>query len=164
MRDQEPPIQSARPSPGLAPLDLAQDLVARIERGNDYARSRKVRFRRSSALIRLLSMALLVSSTIILGLQDLQLWAALGFALVAVVTVVNTLEAFFAWRSRWILMEETQYRFYRLRDEVTFYIASTPVDQLDAERIKALFGDYQQIWDQLGARWLEFRQSAGSIQ
>ncbi|GIH10329.1 hypothetical protein Rhe02_83960 [Rhizocola hellebori] len=61
-------------------------------------------------------------------------------------------------------MEETQYRFYRLRDEVTFYIASTPVDQLDAERIKALFGDYQQIWDQLGARWLEFRQSAGSIQ
>src|SRR5215471_7712467 len=35
-----PPGKSAMPQPGLTPLELAQDLVARTERGNDYARSR----------------------------------------------------------------------------------------------------------------------------
>ena len=48
MTDSDPPIQSAMPKPGLTPLELAQDLVARIERGNAYARSRKSRFRSSS--------------------------------------------------------------------------------------------------------------------
>src|SRR5262245_34205019 len=131
MKVPDAPIQSAVPPPGLPPLELAQDLLSRLDRANTYARSRKKRFRRSSVIVRLTTLGLLVASTIILGLQDLGFWAGLGFALVAVVTVVNTLEPFFAWRSRWLLMEETQYRFYRLRDELTFYIASTAPDQVE---------------------------------
>lgn len=163
MRNERPPIQSAVPAPGLSPLELAQDLLSRIERGNTYARTRKRRFRRSSAAVRLATLALLVASTVILGLQDLDFWAGLGFSLVAVVTVVNTLEPFFAWRSRWVLMEEAQYQFYRLRDELTYYIAATEPSDLKPAKIKELFGEYQLIWDQLSKRWLEFRQSSGSI-
>jgi hypothetical protein len=163
MKAPDVPIQSAVPSPGLSPLELAQDLLSRIERGNTYARARKKRFRRSSTVVRLVSLSLLVASTIILGLQDLKFWAGLGFALVAVVTVVNTVEPFFAWRARWILMEETQSQFYRLRDELTYYIASTPPNEVEPAKIRAMFDEYQKIWDQLGARWLEFRRSPASV-
>lgn len=126
-----------------------------------YARSRKRRFRARSSAVRVLSLALSVTSTIILGLQPLNAWAGIAFALVAVVTTVNALEPFFAWRDRWILMEETQYKFYRLRDDLTYYIAETKPDQLSMEELRKVFDQYQEIWDQLGSRWLQYRRAAG---
>src|SRR5262249_57372701 len=97
------------------------------------------------------------SATIILGLQSLNAWTSIGFSLVAAVTVVNALEPFFAWRPLWVLMEEAQHRFYRLRDDLTYYIAECEPDQLATAKIRGMFDDYQQIWDQLGSRWLESR-------
>ena len=136
-------------------------MLARIERGNAYARQRKWRVRRSSIAVKAVGLAMSAASTIILGLQNLNFWAGVGFVLVALLTVVNTLEPFFAWRSRWVLMEETQTRFYSLRDELSFYLAATPVDQLDPARIRAAFDDYQRIWGTLGERWLEYRRVPG---
>lgn len=150
------------PQPGLTPLELARDLVARIERGNAYARSRKNRFRSSSASVRMLSLALTVTSTIILGLQHLNLWTGIAFSLVAIVTTVNTLEPFFAWRSRWVLMEEAQYKFYRLRDELIYYIAATAPEQLEESRLRRMFDEYQHIWVQLSDRWMEYRRTPGA--
>jgi len=57
------------------------------------------------------------ASTIILGVQNLDFWAGFGFALVALATVLAAIEPFFSWRSRWLLMEEQVYKFYRLRDD-----------------------------------------------
>ncbi|MCM0674669.1 DUF4231 domain-containing protein [Micromonospora phytophila] len=159
MKKPQEPIQSEVPRPALEPLELALDLVHRIERGNQYARSRKRNFIRRASLVRLASLTLSVASTIILGLQNLEFWTGLAFALVAVATVVNTVEPFFAWRSRWVLMEECQYKFYRLRDEVTYYIASNKPEELEAAKIRAMFDQYQGIWDELGSRWLEYRRS-----
>jgi uncharacterized membrane protein YcjF (UPF0283 family) len=158
------PIQSAVPAAGLTTAELAQDLLARIEQGNAYARSRKNRFRWRSSSVKVLSLLLSLGSTIILGLQKLNDWTGIAFALVAVVTVVNTLEPFFAWRSLWVLMESTQYRFYRLRDELTYYIAATPPDQLDEARLRAMFDEYQRIWDQIGIRWMEVRRVPEAMQ
>lgn len=158
MRNPREPIQSDVPSPGLTPPELAQDILSRIERGNIYARSRKRRFRARSSAVWVASLTLSVASTIILGLQALNAWTGVAFALVAVVTTVNTIEPFFAWRDRWVLMEETQYRFYRLRDELTYYIASTNPDHLDQSKLREVFNEYQKIWDQLGSRWLEYRR------
>lgn len=155
----KPPIQSAVPDPGLSPLELAHDVLSRIEQANRYARQRKHRFRWRSSAVRLSVLAMSVTSTIILGLQPLNLWTGLAFSLVALTTVVNTLEPFFAWRSRWVLMEETQYRFYRLRDELTFYLASRPEDQVEVATVADMFRQYQEIWDQLGTRWLEYRHT-----
>jgi Protein of unknown function (DUF4231) len=155
------PIQSDVPVPGLTPPELALDILSRIERGNTYARSRKRRFRARSSAIRVVSLILSVTSTIILGLQTLNAWTGAAFALVAVVTTVNALEPFFAWRDRWVLMEETQYRFYRLRDELTYYIAATKPDHLNEGKLKKVFDEYQMIWDQLGSRWMEYRRVGG---
>jgi len=162
MKESDQPAQPAGPASGLTRAELAQDLLSRIERGNSYARSRKNRLRYRSSAVKVTSLALSVTSTIILGLQKLNVWTGIAFSLVAVVTVVNTLEPFFAWRSRWILMEDTQYGFYRLQDELTYYIAATPADQLEEARIRAMFDEYQRIWDQLGTRWMEYRRAAGS--
>jgi hypothetical protein len=157
--DKGEPIQSDIPSPGLTPLELVRDLLSRIDRGNKYARTKKHRFRSSSSTVRLISILLTVSSTIILGLQKLNVWTGVAFSLIAIVTTVNSLEPFFAWRSRWVLMEETQYKFYRLRDDVAYYMASTKPEELEETRIRQFFDRYQMIWDQLGNRWLEYRQA-----
>src|SRR5262245_56076485 len=133
------PIQSATPQPGLTPLELARDLLARIEVGNSYAQSRKRRFRARSTAVKATSLVLGLTATIILGLQKLNGWTSVGFSLVAAVTVVNALEPFFAWRPLWVLMEETQHRFYRLRDELTYYIADCQPDHLDRAKIRSMF-------------------------
>jgi hypothetical protein len=52
-------------------------------------------------------------------------------------------------------MEETRCRFYRLRDDLTYYIAA----QLDKAVIKSMYGEYQDIWDQVGERRLEYRRT-----
>ena len=161
MRRMRQPTQSALPDPGLDPVDLAKDVLSRIERGNEYARSRKRLFRRSSTAVKALALAMSGASTVILGFQNLNFWTGAGFVLVALLTVVNTLEPFFAWRSRWVLMEETQYRFYRLRDELSYYLAATPTDQVDPARIGEMFAEYQRVWDALGSRWLEVRRVPG---
>ncbi|MFD5090582.1 SLATT domain-containing protein [Amycolatopsis thailandensis] len=158
-RKLKPPIQSALPRPGLTPLELAHDLVERIEQGTKYARIRKRRFRARSVILRILALMLSATSTVILGLQNLNPWTGTAFALVAVVTVVNVLEPFFAWRSLWVLMEEGQYKFYRLRDELTYYIASTPPEELDQAVLRERFDQYQAIWDLVGNSWLKYRQA-----
>jgi hypothetical protein len=107
----------------------------------------------------MVSLILTVTSTIILGLQKLNVWTGIAFSLIAVVTAVNTLEPFFAWRSRWVLMEEAQHKFYRLRDELTYYLAANQPDQLDEPTLRNMFDEYQQIWDQLGSRWMEYRRT-----
>jgi len=162
MKRSRKPIQSAPPKPGLSPLELAQDVLARIETGNEYARSRKSRFRLRATGIRLVAMTLSAASTIILGLQNLDGWTGTAFALVAIVTVVSALEPFFAWRSLWVLMEEVQSRFYRLRDELGYYVASTPPSELDPEVIREKFDEYQAIWDLVRQRWLEYRRTDGT--
>jgi hypothetical protein len=145
---------------GLKPLELACHLRDQIERGHTYARSRKHRFRWKSVAVRLTTLVLSAASTIILGLQNLDPWTGTAFSLIAVVTVVSALEPFFAWRSLWVLMEEASYKFHRLRDDLEYYIASHPAEEIDPEVVREMFGRYQVIWDGLSSRWLKFRENA----
>lgn len=145
---------------GLKPLELAHHLRDQIERGHIYARSRKHRFRWKSVTVRLTTLVLSAASTIILGLQNLDPWTGTAFSLVAVVTVVSALEPFFAWRSLWVLMEEASYKFHRLQDDLGYYIASTPPEEVDPERVREMFQRYQEIWDGLSDRWLKFRENS----
>ncbi|HEX7303401.1 SLATT domain-containing protein [Lentzea sp.] len=145
---------------GLKPLELAHHLQSQIQRGHAYARSRKHRFRWKSVAVRLTTLVLSAVSTIILGLQNLDPWTGTAFSLVAVVTVVSALEPFFAWRSLWVLMEDASSRFHRLEDDLGYYVASTPADQVDPERVREMFVRYQEIWDSLSSRWLKLRDGA----
>ncbi|MFE4415793.1 DUF4231 domain-containing protein [Streptomyces sp. NPDC056821] len=140
---------------GLTPTETAALLLVKIRQGNDYARGKKQQFRRRASVIKLLTLALSAASTIILGLR---VWANLAFALVALVTVLGAVEPFFNWRSRWVLMEETQYRFQRLADELEYLVASTAAGDLTHGHLDGIFGRYQAIWDDLSRTWLEHRR------
>ncbi|GHE00059.1 DUF4231 domain-containing protein [Streptomyces alanosinicus] len=146
------------PGVGLSPRETAALLLNKIHQGNDYARSRKQRFRRSASATKILTLALSAASTIILGLQSLNTWAGLAFALVALGTLLGAVEPFFNWRSRWVLMEETQYRFQRLADDLEYLMASTAADDLTHDHLGEIFGRYQTIWDDLSRTWLEHRR------
>jgi len=146
-------------SAGLAPVETAGRLLEKVRQGNVYARRKKKHFRLASSALKVLTLSLSAASTIILGLQNLDFWAGLAFALVAVVTLLGAVESFFNWRSRWVLMEETQYRFQRLADDLEYLIAVTPADGLTYDRLQPLFDEYQGVWANLGERWLQERRT-----
>lgn len=96
-----------QPPTGLPPSELARWVQGQLTAWIEWSEFRRRRFRRSASLVRLLSFAFSVASTVILGLQDLNFWASLAFSLGAVGAAVGAVEPFFNWRARWVLMEES---------------------------------------------------------
>lgn len=150
------------PAPSSStPRETALWLRVQIVDGIALVRIRKVRFRRSSAVVRLCSLALSSASTVILGLQDLNLWADAAFAMVALATAAGAVEAFFNWRSRWQVMEEAQYRLMGLCDELVFLLARTTAERLDHAALESLFARWQTVWTDINRRWMELRPGDG---
>jgi len=78
--------------------------------------------------------------------------------MVALVTMLGGLEAFHVWRPRWVLMEEAQGSFNRIRDEMDYYIVTTPSTELDKEILHDFFMQQQAVWNDVSRRWVEFRK------
>src|SRR5687768_7810859 len=95
--------ENREPPAVLTPRELVLWVRSEAVRGIAWAQQRKRRFRSAASVTRMILLALSAASTVILGLQDLDFWASLGFSLVALSTVVTAVEPFFNWRSRWIL-------------------------------------------------------------
>ncbi|MFI9009382.1 SLATT domain-containing protein [Actinosynnema sp. NPDC053489] len=154
----EQPEERPAVKSGLTPHELALDLLERVEGARRFGRSRKEGFRRRSVALKVSLLAMSATATIILGWQDLDFWTGLAFSLVALSTVFAGLEPFFAWRSLWVLMEESQAGFNRLRDDVAHYLAATAAADVDPEVVDAFYRRYQGVWQQQNARWMEFRR------
>jgi hypothetical protein len=122
-------VSEDRPELGLSPYETALRVREQIVLGSTYARRKKRSFRLFASSVQGISLFLAAASTVILGLQDLNLWAGLAFSLVAIITVINAIEPFFNWRSRWILMEEGQHRFYRLQDDLDSFLNKTEPEE-----------------------------------
>ena len=137
----------------------------------DWADARKDRFRARASWAKVLTLLLTAASTVVLGLTDMPGRAAVALPMVALVTVISALEPFFNWRSRWILMEEAQYRLNRLRDEIDYYLVTTPTGEIRKTELERYFREQQGIWSDVSKRWIEYRkpdriaegQSGGSI-
>ncbi|WP_051796461.1 SLATT domain-containing protein [Streptomyces sp. NRRL S-87] len=151
-----------RPDSGTAggpdPREAAALLLDKIRQGDDYAGGKKRRFGRSASLTKVATLVLSAASTVILGLQDLNAWADLALACVALVTLLGAVEPFFNWRSRSVLMEEAQYRFRRLADDLEYLLATTAAGELTFDRLGEVHVRYQAIWDDLSRGWLEQRR------
>ncbi|MET9959914.1 DUF4231 domain-containing protein [Streptomyces sp. NPDC006326] len=143
---------------GLSPREAAALLLDKIRQGSGYTRGKKKRFARSASVTKMATLVLSAASTVILGLQNLNAWAGLALACVALVTLLGAVEPFFNWRSRWVLMEEAQYRFQRLADDLEYLVASTAADELTFDQLGEVYGQYQTIWDDLSRTWLEHRR------
>jgi len=124
----------------------------------DWADSRKNRFRVRASCTKVAALALTASSTVVLGIPAIPDRTAIALPMVALVTLISALEPFFNWRSRWVLMEETQYRLNRIRDEMDYYLVTTPAADLDRGRLNRFFTDQQGIWNDVSRRWIEFRK------
>ena len=146
---------------GLSPYDTALQLRTWTLSANGYSRGRKTRFRLFSTGTKVLSLVLSGAATIILGLQNLTFWAGLGFSLVALTTTINAVEPFFNWRSRWVLAEEAQHKFYRLQEDLEYLVATRQPEELRAEDLERLYARYQEIWNHFAGEWLEHRRRAG---
>ncbi|MGM1065412.1 SLATT domain-containing protein [Saccharothrix sp. Mg75] len=155
-----PADPGARPAArsGLTPHELALDLLERVDGARSFGRTRKEGFRRRSVALKVSLLGMSATATIILGWQDLDFWTGLAFSLVALTTVFAALEPFFAWRSLWVLMEESQARFNRLRDDLAHYLAATPPAEVDPERVDEMYRRYQDVWQRQNERWMEFRR------
>jgi Zn-dependent protease with chaperone function len=146
------------PGSALAPYEVAARLQGQVADGITWSRRRKTKFRRSASAIRIVSLVLAVSSTIILGLQQLNFWTGLAFSFVAVGTLVSAVEPFFNWRSRWILMEEAQYKLQRIRDELEYYLLKTPAANVVIDDLDPFFERLQDVWTDTSERWLAYRR------
>ncbi len=124
----------------------------------DWADSRKIRFRRRASVVKIVSLILTAASTVVLGIPSIPARASIALPMVAAVAALATAETFFNWRSRWVLMEETQYRLNRLRDEMDYYLVVTPAADIDAQRLALFFADQQAIWSDVSQRWIAFRK------
>jgi hypothetical protein len=102
------------------------------------------------------------AATIILGLQDLNFWSSVGFSLTALVTLASAIEPFFAWRFRWVLMEEAQYEFLRIADDIKYHLGCHPAGSLTRETVDDLYDRYQVAWEKLSRQWLDHRRLAGA--
>lgn len=152
---------AGRPA-GLSLREVVVHFRDLVSADMDWADSRKTRFRRSSSRIKLASLVLAALSTVVLGIEAIpgRSWVALP--LVATVTVLGGLESFFNWRSRWVLMEEAQYRFNRLRDEIDYYLTVTSPEAISRDAVDRFFADQQLIWNDVSRRWIEFRSLGAS--
>ena len=124
----------------------------------EWADSRKHTFRRRASYVKVATLLLTAAATVVLGIEAIPSRAAIALPMVALVTVFSALDSFYNWRSRWVLMEEAQYRMNRLRDEIDYYIITTPAAELQEERLKEFFLDQQATWNDVSRRWVEFRK------
>jgi hypothetical protein len=125
----------------------------------DWVNARKDRFRARASWAKILALVVTAASTVVLGLTGIPDRAAIALPMVALDTVISALEPFFNWRSRWILMEEAQYRLNRLRDEMDYYLVTTPTSEIQKPELERFFRGQQDIWSDVSKRWIEYREA-----
>jgi len=123
-----------------------------------WADSRKAKFRTYASSVRVITLVLTAASTVVLGIEAIPSRSSFALPLVAVVTVLTALEPFFNWRSRWVLMEETQYRLNRIRDQIDHYLVTTRPEDMRKEQLDVFYGEQQEVWADVSQRWIEFRK------
>jgi hypothetical protein len=138
--------------------DVLLDFRDLVDADMDWADSRKARFRKRASIVKLAALVLTAASTVVLGIPAIPNRSAVALPMVALVTLFGAVDAFFNWRSRWVLMEETQYRLNRLRDEVDYYVATTPSHEVNQTKLALFFANHQEIWNDVSRRWIEFRK------
>jgi hypothetical protein len=55
-------------------------------------------------------------------------------------------------------MDETRYRLNRLRDEMDYYLVTTPSDDVESGQLDLYFREQQAIWHDVSQRWVTVRK------
>lgn len=125
-----------------------------------WADSRKDRFRRRAARLRVCALVLTAGSTVVLGIPAIPHRAAVALPLVAIVTLLGGLDAYFNWRQLWVLMEEAQYRLNRIRDDIDLLLVAGPEEDINRQALGEFFQRQQAVWAEVSQKWIQFRRTA----
>jgi hypothetical protein len=150
---------SSQPATELEPAELASSLLLQVQTALNYTKDRKRRFGRNATAIRLVTLLLSASSTVILGLQDLDFWASIAFSMVALTTLTGAIEPFFNWRSRWIVMEEMQASLHRLESDLRYFLAKSKPDKIGVSDLDQFHDRLQAIWASASTAWVRSRRA-----
>ena len=128
----------------------------------DWTTIRRRRFQAKAARVKVTTLILTAASTVVLGISGIPARAAIALPMVALVSVLTALDTYFNWRSRWILMEETQYKLQRLRDKIDYYLVTTPAAEVAKTALDEFFSEQEVIWAEASKRWVEYRKAESS--
>lgn len=143
-----------------------QFLEERVQ--NDISKMKKKadRNKRKAGLANTFSVVFSAAVTVFLGLQvegveTIFKNIALVFGVLA--TGINSVNAFFNYRSLWVKQKVTLLHLYNLNNEMRFFRAGMEEkDTISAEKVGAFFQEYQQIWDASTEEWVKLRSEFNS--
>ncbi len=137
-----------------------------IDNAQEYMSYKKSLHKSRATYLKLGAILLSGSGTVLLGLQISgfeKLFKDLAFVFIALVTLVNALEPFFNFRSLWVAHEEAQAGFYKVKQDLEFYLAGISPNELSSEVIENLYSKYQNVWEAHNQAWLGYRKQEMAI-
>jgi hypothetical protein len=167
MRDEPDRVKVARSEHGLVwdsdaevnlpPIEVARRLRHQVDADLVWAQNRRRKFRRRATATKIVSLALTSGSVAVLALQEPTVLESTAVFMIASVTVLNAVEQFMGWRSRFVLMEEAHYRLGRLRDVIDYFLLTTAADGITKEDLAGFFNQWQRVRGDVSRRWVQFR-------
>ena len=83
----------------------------------------------------------------------------LAFIAITIVTLVSALESFFNYRSRWIEHEAAMGEFYKVRNDLNFYLAGKDADEIDPQQIQEFYQAFRDVWSSHNQAKLNYRRA-----
>ncbi|MGE3388094.1 MAG: SLATT domain-containing protein [Bdellovibrionales bacterium] len=117
--------------------------------------------KRKAAVIKIASILLSGTATILLGLQIaglVSVFKDIAFVLGAFVTLLNALEPFFNYRALWLESEIGKANLYRLADDLEYYLAGANPEKLDIGVLNNFQQRHDEIWNMLSGAWQGHRR------
>lgn len=151
------------PSPTQTMQEKAEWLKKRIDESIEKVSLRTRENQSRATIIKLVTIVLAVTSTILLGLQVAgweKIFKDIAFISGAIITLLTAIEPFFNYRALWIEHERAEYKFRLLKDDFEFYLAGTPVNKMSEANLKTFHTRFQLVWSEVSEKWLEQRQSS----
>ena len=143
----------------------AEILISSINNALGYQKMRKEQNKRKASIIKMSSILLAGSATILLGLQISgyeKYLKEIAFVLGALVTLLNAVEPFFNFRALWVEHEAALAKFYRLKDRIEFYLVGKEATQVNPEIIKQYYAEYEEIWSTTSRAWISHRRGGAN--
>jgi hypothetical protein len=150
--------------PGQEASQKLEHLLSYLKNAIRYIGAEIKRNKIFSVAVRVAALLFSGSATILLGLQVSKEYKGsltnLAFTFSVVLTMLNTLEPFFNFRSFWVEHEAANARFNKLEDRIRFYQRGKAPAEIKEESVTSFYEEYEKIWDDLNESWYRERRNA----
>lgn len=135
--------------------EILVESIAHVRHNRQYNQRRAAR-------IKVATIVLAGSATILLGLQiaGAESWLKqLAFILGATATMLTALEPYFNYRALWVEHELALARLHRVKADLDFYLKGKAPEAIDSNALEGFHARHQAAWEDLSAAWIGYRRS-----